>query len=94
MQFHYDHDKVDEFEHPGYTETFVGHDTFGKRLNLETQVPQLLYTEQLDENIAADAVDKSGQWFVNTAKSSKVCSEVGDCVFNAHFFRQFLSEDD
>jgi len=58
-------------------------------------VPSDLTTDWLDKNIdtKATAPNYSGNWIVDTAKSYKICPSVGNCTFNAHFFRNFVTDD-
>ena len=93
IQFYYDHAGIDDMESEGYTESFYGHDTFGPKLNKQTMVPYNLYTDQLDKNIDLLQDNPTGSWTVNTAKSYKLCPSIGNCVFNAHFFRNFVTGD-
>ena len=47
----------------------------------------------LDNTVDDKQEDKSGNWTINTAKSYKLCTSVGNCVFNTHFFRNFQTGD-
>ena len=55
-------------------------------------LPLDLTRAYIDSNISSSG-DKSGDWTINTAKSYKTCPSKGNCVFNAHFFRNFITND-
>ena len=55
-------------------------------------LPLDLTRAYIDSNISSSG-DKSGDWTINTAKSYKTCPSKGNCVFNAHFFRNFITGD-
>jgi len=77
----------------GYTENFVGKDIFGPRLDKTLMTPKDMERLFLDKNIDSSASEKSGAWTINTAKSYKLCTSIGNCTFNAHFFRNFQTGD-
>ena len=87
--FYYSHDQIEEFGSTGYSETFIGIDLHGPKLDTSLMAPKDLARLFLDSDISTSESDKSGAWTVNTAKSYKLCTSRGNCTFNAHFFRNF-----
>ena len=76
----------------GASERFVGYDVFAPRLDMSTMLPNDLKTSYLDSDVPSSG-DQSSAWTVNTAKSYKTCPSAGNCVFNAHFFRNMQTGD-
>ena len=91
IRFYYSSADIANVESPAYTETFVGYDLHAPRLDMSYMLPADLRTDHLDSNIDAADADKSGSWTINVTKSSKECPSIGNCVFNAHFFRNFVT---
>jgi len=91
--FFYSNNEIDVAGTPGHSENFIGHDLFAPRLNNTLMTPKDYVRQFLDKDIPANASSKSGAWTVSTSQSYKLCTSVGNCTFNAHFFRNFQTGD-
>lgn len=87
--FYYGHSDIEVPDTDGYTENFVGLDIYGPRIDKSLMAPKDMDRLFLDKTVDDSDGDKSGNWTINTAKSYKLCTSVGNCVFNTHFFRNF-----
>ena len=77
---------------PGYSKTFTAYDLWAPFLDRSHMIPNDLITSYIDSTISDAVVDKSGQWTLNTEKSSKECVSAGNCTFRASFSRPFAGE--
>ena len=92
VRFYYKESEINDPTANGYTETFIGQDIFAPKLDPTHILPLDLTRAYIDSNISSTG-DKSGDWTINKAKSYKTCPSQGNCVFNAHFYRNFITND-
>ncbi len=91
--FYYDHEYIGVGGTQGFSENFKGYDVYGPKIYEGIESPKDFKGMYTDSSLDLSEKDQSGVWIVNTAKSYKQCPSVGNCVFNAHFRRNFNSTD-